>query len=178
MDESHFGGKAQTSKSRQSLSIGLTATVPFTFTLTRQTKPFLSGRTSTTLPRGHVLRGEFSALTRNISPKAKFLRGEVHFCLFWSKGRYSLDHRFQKMLARYRDRAAIQDTFYFTERVARLSMLVICIWSDAGRILRVMQIQCSQTPPQYDPYGGLNIHLIFFCNRASWILLWLRWWIS
>lgn len=67
MDESHFGGNAQTSKSRQSSSIGLSATVPFTFTLTRQTKPFFSGRTSTTLPRGHVLRGEFSALTRTIS---------------------------------------------------------------------------------------------------------------
>ena len=67
MDESHFGGNAQTSKSRQSSSIGLSATVPLTFTLTRQTKPFFSGRTSTTLPKGHVLWGEFSALTRTIS---------------------------------------------------------------------------------------------------------------
>ena len=193
MDESHFGKKAQTSKSRQSLSIGLSATVPFTFTLRRRTKPFLSGRTITTLLRGHVLRGEFSALTRKISPTAKFLRGKVHFCLLWSKGRYSLDHRFQKMSARYCTclhlRCDRESSFWNNpggiwgsyrkrskwlgvkgsrsckspetvvigqlfkilstsqKRVARLSSSMVCVWSNAGRILQVMRIQRSQTPP-------------------------------
>ena len=57
-----FGGKAQASKSRQSLSIDLSTTALFTFTSARRTKPFLQVRTSITLSRGHVLRGEFSAL--------------------------------------------------------------------------------------------------------------------
>ena len=56
---------------------------------------------STTLPRGHELRGEFSALTRTISPTARFLRIVDHFCLLWSRGKYSLDHLFQKISARY-----------------------------------------------------------------------------
>ena len=87
-----FGGKAQASKGRQSLSIDLSTTALFTFTSARRTKPFLQVRTSITLPRGHVLRGEFSAL---ISSKA------IHFCLLWSRSRYSLNHRFQKVSARY-----------------------------------------------------------------------------
>ena len=48
-------------------------------------QPFLSAKTSTTLPRGHELRGEFSALTRTKSPTARFLRIVVHFCLLWSR---------------------------------------------------------------------------------------------
>ena len=69
--------------------------------LAHRTKPFLSRRTSKTLRRGHVLRGEFSALIWTISPTARFLQGNVHFCLLWSRGRYSPDHRFQKVSARY-----------------------------------------------------------------------------
>ena len=101
IQERHFGGKAQASKCRHSLSIGLSTKVLFTFTLAHRTKPFLSRRTSKTLRRGHVLRGEFSVLIWTISPTARFLQGNVHFCPLWSRGRYSPDHRFQKVSARY-----------------------------------------------------------------------------
>ena len=98
--KSHSGGKAQASKSRQSLSIGLSTTALVTFTLARRTKSFLSKRTSAALPRRRVLRGEFSTLIRKISPTAKFLQGDVHSCLLWSRGRYSLDRRFQKIVGK------------------------------------------------------------------------------
>ena len=42
---------------------------------------FLSGRTSTILPRGHELRGEFSALTRTTSPMARFLHCQAYHVL-------------------------------------------------------------------------------------------------
>ena len=99
--ENNSKGKVQASISKQSLSIGLSKIAPFTFTLVRRTKPFLSAKTSTTLPRGHELRGEFSALTRTISLMARFLRSVDHFCLLWSRGKYSLDNLFQKISARY-----------------------------------------------------------------------------
>ena len=98
--KSHSGGKSQASKSRQSLSIGLSTTALVTFTLARRTKSFLSKRTSTALPRRRVLRGEFSTLIRKIYPTAKFLQGDVHSCLLWSRGRYSLDRRFQKIVGK------------------------------------------------------------------------------
>ena len=38
---------------------------------------------------------------RTISPTAKFLCDRSHFCLAWSNGRYSFDHLFQKISAKY-----------------------------------------------------------------------------
>ena len=111
-------------------------------------------RTSTTLPRGHVLRGEFSALIRKTSPTARFLQGDVYFCLLWSRGRFSLDQRFKNISARYciclhlrRDK----ESFFWNVRI-QLFQRLRNLTRMVGR--------------------GLNIHLIFFCNRALWILLW------
>ena len=69
-------------------------------TFTRRTKPLLSGKVSTTLPRGQEWRCDSDA-TRTISPTAKFLFGCTHFCLSCRRGRYSLLHLFQKMSAKY-----------------------------------------------------------------------------
>ena len=70
-------------------------------TVTSRTMPFLSEWTLRTLPRGQVLQGELLALTRTTSPAVRFLRFLNHFCLIWSWGKYSLDHRLQQMFERY-----------------------------------------------------------------------------
>ena len=186
-------GKVQASISKQSLSIGLSKTVPFTFTLVWRTKPFLSVKTSTTLPRGHELRGEFSTLTRTISPTARFLRIVFYFCLLWSRGKYSLDHRFQKISARYCTcfhlRREKESSFWNNpggiwgserkrskwfgvrgsgslesletvvigrpfmilstshKRVSKPPSSTVWFWSKTWRILRIVRMQHSQTPP-------------------------------
>ena len=91
----------QTSRSKQSSSVGLSKTADFVFTLTRRTRLFLSGKTSKILPTGQQFQGHFSALTRTISLTERFLRCLNHFCLICRRGRYSFDHLFQKTLARY-----------------------------------------------------------------------------
>ena len=149
---------------------------------------------------------------------ARFLCCLVHFCLLWNKGKYSLDHRFQKMSERYwtclhlrRDkqsssrnnpggiwgadrkrsrwlgvkasgsRASVETVVRgrpfiilstSQRRVVRLSSSMVCVWSRAWSVFRVVRIQRSQTPPKCEPYGGLKIHLMFFWSKASWILLW------
>ena len=70
-------------------------TAPFTFTLVRYTKPFLS---ADFYHYPGATRREFSVLTRTT---ARFLQIVVHFCLLWSRDKYSLDHHFQKIPARY-----------------------------------------------------------------------------
>ena len=60
-------------------------------------------------------------------------------------------------------------TFY--RKLGKLSSSIICVPRSALRILRMVPIQRSHTPPKWEPYGGLKIHLTLFCGRLSWILL-------
>jgi len=60
-------------------------------------------------------------------------------------------------------------TFY--RKLGKLSSSIICVPRSALRILRMVRIQRSHTPPKWEPYGGLKIHLTLFCRRLSWILL-------
>ena len=147
--ESYFGEKGQASKSKQSLSINLSTTAFFTFILTRRTKDFQSRRTSTTLPRGHVLRGEFSALIRTIFPTASLLSALEQGQIFSRPS--------------------------FTKNVGMI--LHLSPPASRQRILLLERVNTAfpnavESWPIWRGGGGLNIHMIFFCNTASWILLW------
>jgi hypothetical protein len=58
--------------------------------------------------------------------------------------------------------------------VVKHSSSTVCCFRSANRILRTVLIQRSQTPPWWDPKGGLKIHLTFCCRRNWWIFSWFQ----
>ncbi|XP_073343787.1 voltage-gated hydrogen channel 1 isoform X1 [Pagrus major] len=69
--------------------------------INERTSPCLSGKTSRTLPSGQEPRGAEESIITTISPAVKLLFFLFHFCLSWSKGKYSRIHLFQKRSERY-----------------------------------------------------------------------------
>ena len=64
-----------------------------------RTRPFLSGYTSSTMPRGHCSRHNLSSNNNTRSLGCKFRFTVSHFCRSWSRGKYSLTHLFHNTLA-------------------------------------------------------------------------------
>ena len=81
--------------SRHNLEMGRSK-IPFcALILTLLIKPSCPGNVCTTNPRGQRFLGVFLELISTKSPDCKFLRGESHFCLSCSDGRYSFIHLLQ-----------------------------------------------------------------------------------
>lgn len=82
--------------------------------LTEHTMPFLSGKTSSILPRSQEQRGEEqSMMTMTFSTFRLYLLW-FHFCLSCNSGRYSRIHRFQNRLEMYWN--CLQPLFYIHVR--------------------------------------------------------------
>ena len=85
------------------LLIGLSSDDVLVFTLTLLTLLSLEfWYTSRIRAKGQELRGQFSWRTKTMSPTRKFLRSMFHLVRCCREGRYSLSHRRQNKLARYR----------------------------------------------------------------------------
>ena len=82
--------------------IGRTTCVVWVRNLALRTSPSLPFTTSTTLPSGHIPRGEFSSIINTRSWSLTFGQSFCHFRCLCSKGKYSLTHRFQNNVVRYR----------------------------------------------------------------------------
>lgn len=71
------------------------------FVFTWRTSPFLSGKVSTILPRGHEFLGDVSSTISTTSPTQKFLPGIDHRWRSCNWVRYSLLRRVQNISVRY-----------------------------------------------------------------------------
>ena len=86
--------------SKHNYVIGRSKVEVLVLTLTRRTKPSLSGNTSVIRPIGHTfLVVESSTIT--MSPTVKFLLGRNHFWRSCNEGRYSRFQRPQNTFAKY-----------------------------------------------------------------------------
>ena len=52
-------------------------------------------------------------------------------------------------------------------RVLIPSSSIVCSLINALNIFLTVLMHLSHTPPWWEPAGGLNVHLIFFCKRDS-----------
>ena len=69
----------------------------FVLTRTQRTNPLASGIVFSTFPINQDPLGALSSTISTMSPSFTFLLFSSHFCLSCSRGKYSLDQRFQKM---------------------------------------------------------------------------------
>ena len=146
-----FRRKSSSFQSKQSLSISLSTTALFTFTLARRTKP----------------RGELQ------QPYQETTCCEVNFLRWYGKHLQRLD--FCKAMSIFVCSGAGIDFLWtnvsktFRQDIAFVSTCVETKNPSFGTWIQLFQRLRNLTRMVG---RGLNIHLIFFCNRALWILLW------